>query len=401
MASIKILMRNKANREGLYPIVMRIVKDRKSKIINLGFNCTDQDWDSSSGKFKRSYSNYNLRNRVLLKLHEKALKIIDEFKVEEIDFTLEEFEAKFRGKKQSNLNVIDFFDEIMEEKERAGRMGSARADKGTKNALVRFKGTKIKFREITPAFLDKFEVHLRERGNTNGGISFKMRQLRAIYNMAIKRGIVKKEYYPFDDYKVAKLKVDSKKRALSKEELKKFRDVDLTLHPELKEAYDYFMFSFYTRGMNFVDIMKLKWSDIVNGRIRYQRSKTKGEFNVEVDENIGKILKKYKGVNPQTEYVFPILLHSDLTAKQKEDRRRKVHKRVNRKLKLIAGLAKIEGKVTTYVARHSFATIMKFNGKSIEVISELLGHSNVQITMTYLKDFDNEVLDEACRGILD
>ena len=161
------------------------------------------------------------------------------------------------------------------------------------------------------------------------------------------------------------------------------------------------MFSFYTRGMNFVDIMHLKKSDIINGRINYTRSKTKGKFNIEIVDNAQKIIDYYKTIQKDSQYIFPILLNDNMSPTQIAYREQKVLARVNKKLKEISKLAGIEKKITTYVARHSFATILKKIGTSTDVISELMGHSDVQITMTYLKEFDNEELDNANRKLLD
>lgn len=401
MTTIKIVLKKKSNKDGTHSIIMRITKDRKSKIITLGMTSLPKDWDEQKSQYKRSHPNHNTKNRVLLKLKAKALKIIDDFMVEEVDFSLNQFEEKFRGSKSKNPNVVTFFNEVIDEQIKSGKIGSAKADRDTRNALKKFGSTNLKFKDITPEFLDKFEVYLRSNGSEDGGIAFRMRHIRGLFNKAIKRGLVGQEYYPFRTYKIAKLKGKQLKRALSIEDFKKIKEFDISKYPNLIEAYDYFMFSFYARGMNFVDMMKLKWNDIQNGRIQYIRSKTKGHFNIEINEEIQKILDKYKKQNRPTEYVFPILLSNDLTPKQIYNRKAKVLKRYNKKLKEIAELAGVNVKLTSYVARHSTATILKQIGTSTDVISEILGHSDVKITKTYLKEFSNELLDTESRKLLD
>src|SRR5690606_14581741 len=133
-----------------------------------------------------------------------------------------------------------------------------------------------------------------------------------------------KDLYPFEEYKISKLKTESRKIALSLEEYKKIKNVDLSSNPELIEAYNYFMFSIYTRGMNFKDMMTLKWSDIQNNRIFYVRSKTKGKLNFEIIPPVQEILDFYKSQNRTTDYVFPILLKDDLTPIQIANRHHKV-----------------------------------------------------------------------------
>ncbi|PQL90743.1 site-specific integrase [Apibacter adventoris] len=399
VANVKIVLGNQPLSDDKFGIYLRITKNRKKKEIGIGLRCEKEHFINE--QLTKNHPNYRIENELILNLKSKALKIIREFQLQEQDFSLQDFEAIFRGNNNQELNIIQFFDEIINEMERAGRMGNARAYKETRDALVKFSGNKIIFNEITPVFLEKFEVEMRERGNKDGGIAFKMRELRAIFNKAINRKIITQDIYPFKDYKISKLKTKKNKKALSIEDFKKIRDVDLSEYPYLIEAHNYFLFSFYTRGMNFVDMMKLKWSDIQDGRIYYTRSKTKGQFSIEITEKVEKILNYYKVNNTENLYVFPILLKDNLTPKQIANRKHKVLARYNSKLKQIAKIAGIEKHLTTYVARHSFATILKQIGTSTDVISELMGHSDVQITMTYLKEFDNDVLDKENRKLLE
>jgi len=283
----------------------------------------------------------------------------------------------------------------------AGRIGSAKGYKGAKSTLVRFRGNSISFKDVTVSFLEKLEVHMRSRKNTNGGIKVKMIAIKAIFNKAIERKIISQNLYPFKYYKTSKLKSTPEKRALTIDEFKRIKKLDLSENKPLIEAHNYFMFSFYTRGMNFADMMMLKWSDIVDGRISYTRAKTKKRFSIEIMYITQKILDYYKSQNRDTKYVFPILLKDNLTPQQIDNRKHKVISRYNKKLKTIAELSEVKKNVTSYVARHSFATILKRMGTSTDVISEMMGHSDVQITQTYLKEFDNEILDKENRKLID
>ena len=404
-ASIKFVLGGKPLSNGQYLVYLRITKNKKKKEISLGIKCKKEDFINE--QFLKSHRNYKIENELLFKFKQKAFEIIRTFQLNDDDYSLNDFESIFRGKSVNNENFLDFINEIISDMEKSKRIGNARAYKEAKSSLIRFlKDSKsittvLKFKEITPEFLEKFEVYMRSRGNDNGGISFKMRQIRAVFNRAINRKLISQDLYPFKFYKISKLKSKPNKRALTIDEFKKFKSVDLSKNPLLVEAYNYFMFSFYTRGMNFVDIMHLKKSDIINGRINYTRSKTKGKFNIEIVDNAQKIIDYYKTIQKDSQYIFPILLNDNMSPTQIAYREQKVLARVNKKLKEISKLAGIEKKITTYVARHSFATILKKIGTSTDVISELMGHSDVQITMTYLKEFDNEELDNANRKLLD
>ncbi len=399
-ATIKWMLDAKPLSNRKYAIYLRILKDRKRKNISIGLQCKKEHFVNEV--FSKQHPNYQIENEMLLKFKSRALEIIRAFQLNQGNFTLEEFENEFRGTKSNQeISLIKFFDEIINEMTLSGRISNAKAYKDTRDSLIKFKHKKLKFKDITPTFLEKYEVYLRSTGNQNGGIAFKMRELRALFNKAIKRKIITKEFYPFEDYKISKLKSESKKIALSIEEFKKIRDVDLSKYPYLMEAYNYFMFSVYTRGMNFKDMMELKWSDIQNGRIYYVRSKTKGKLNLEIIPQAQAILNFYKSQKRPTNYVFPILLNDNLSPQQISDRKHKVLRRYNSKLKEIAKLAGIDKKPTSYVARHSFATILKMSGTPIEKISEMMGHSDVSITITYLKEFSNEDLDAENRKFMD
>lgn len=399
--NIKIVIGNKPMSDGNYGIYLRITKNRKKKEISLGIRCNYEHFEN--GELTKKHKDYKIDNEVILELKRKAYTIVRDFQRDNYNYSFKEFEKKFRGieDQKQKIDAINFFDEIINELEFSERMGNARAYRETKEALIKYAGNTILFEEITPEFLEKFEVFMRSRGNREGGISFKMRELRALFNTAIRRKLINRDLYPFEEYKVSKLKAAKNKRALSMGDFVKFRDVDLSERPDLIEAYMYFMFSVYTRGMNFVDMMKLKWTDIKDGRIYYTRSKTKGHFDIEITEKVQEILDYYSSQNRTTSYVFPILLNDDLTPQQKQNRKHKVLARFNRKLKEIAKIAEIGKNLTSYVARHSYATLLKQKGATTDEISELLGHSDVQITMTYLKEFDNTVLDEANRKLLE
>ena len=347
-ASIKFVLGGKPLSNGQYLVYLRITKNRKKKEISLGIKCKKEDFINE--QFLKSHRNYKIENELLFKFKQKAFEIIRTFQLNDDDYSLNDFESIFRGKSVNNENFLDFINEIISDMEKSKRIGNARAYKEAKSSLIRFlKDSKsittvLKFKEITPEFLEKFEVYMRSRGNDNGGISFKMRQIRAVFNRAINRKLISQDLYPFKFYKISKLKSKPNKRALTIDEFKKFKSVDLSKNPLLVEAYNYFMFSFYTRGMNFVDIMHLKKSDIINGRINYTRSKTKGKFNIEIVDNAQKIIDYYKTIQKDSQYIFPILLNDNMSPTQIAYREQKVLARVNKKLKEISKLAGIEKK---------------------------------------------------------
>ncbi|KIX20717.1 integrase [Flavobacterium sp. 316] len=402
MASIKILLRNKPNKEGQYPVVLKIIKERQIKVITLGISCLKKDWDAANSQFKKSEKNHIQRNRVLLKKKEEALKIIDNFYLDEIDFTLNQFEEKFRGRKSSKITVSQFWLEKIDDFNTAGRTSNAKVYKDVYNSFYKFsKNKSLVFREITPNSLDKYETFLRGNNNSNGGIGIKMRTIRALYNYAIKSGIVDVKYYPFNDFKISKFKAKGIKKALRREDMRLMENVDTTKYPHLTNTRNYLVFSYYMGGMNFIDIMKLKWSNIEGEVIHYTRSKTKGRFKVKMLEPVKQIINYYKNQNRASDYVFPILLKDELTPMQIENRKHKTLRRYNKQLKEIAKIQGLSENVTSYVIRHSFATNLKFAGISSDLIGQSMGHTDVSITNSYLKEFDDEVIDNAMKKLLE
>ena len=392
-ASIKIVLDSKPMSTGNHRVYLSIVKDRKRKNISLGLKCLKENFYNEL--FTKKHNDYKAENLLLSNYKSRANQIIRDFQLDNKNYTLENFEIKFRGKDTigKDANVIDFYNEIIDEMIRTGNISNANAYKSTRDSIVKFKGKKIKFSDITTTFLEKYEVFLRENGNQNGGISFKMRGFKAIFNKARNRQIIPKEPYPFEYYKVSKLKGKATKRALTIDDVKKVLKINISEYPHLQNSFNYFLFSYYCRGINFADIIKLKWSDIQGENIFYTRSKTKKHFVIKILEPVSLLLKHYRKLQINSEYVFPILGNENLNPTQLVNRRINTLKKFNKELKELAKIAGVDSNVTSYVIRHSYATNMKFLGVSSDIISQSMGHSNAEITKAYLKEFENVTLD--------
>ncbi|WP_373518740.1 site-specific integrase [Pricia sp.] len=183
-------------------------------------------------------------------------------------------------------------------------------------------------------------------------------------------------------------------------EIVSFKNVYCEGDVQLINAKNYFLFSFYARGMNFADMMRLRWSDITQTRITYARAKTQGNFSLKIVPPVREILNYYNENRRNTKYVFPILLHDSLTPMQIENRKHKILSQYNKTLKILARKAGITKNVNSYVARHSFTMCLCEKGISIDVIGETLGHQIVLTTKAYVPEFGVEVLDEAVEVLL-
>src|SRR5690606_30540535 len=334
MVTIKIVQRKKKLSDGLYPIFLRITKDRESKYYKTPFSSSESEWIPSTGTFSRKKENYLQYNRLLNNFRERAYKIVTDLEIENPDYTIQDFERHYRSTfNRCMYDVFSFFDEIVQEMIFAGRIGNAKSYKDTKTSIQIFhKFKKLTFKEVNPTFLAKYDAFLRSRGGTDGGIGVKMRALRALFNKAIERGVIKEGLYPFKTYKISNLRGKGFKRALDFEEILQIINLDLTDYPHLTNTKNYFVFSFYTRGMNFADMMRLEWKDIQGNVIYYTRSKTKGNFSIAITPPVQTILDYYHTFGNGNKYVFPILFREDYTPTQLADRKHKMLSSYNNEL---------------------------------------------------------------------
>lgn len=402
MAVIKVVLHKVKRADGTFPVSLRVTKNRKSKYFKTIFSAIPEEWDTDAQLFKKKHKNHLQDNRLLLKFKERAFRIYSELQLENESFRLSEFENAFRvTSNPQSKKFFYFWNDLIQEFNSAGRTGNARIHNEAFLALKKFNlSTRLEFEDITVAYLSKFETHLRSQGGNDGGISLRMRTIRAVFNVAISRDIVSTDIYPFKKYKISKLKSKPAKRALDFTEIMKIVKMDISGHPHLLNSHKYFVFSFYTRGMNFADQINLKWTQINGNKMFYTRSKSKGNFNITILPPVRDILDYFKANSIGTKYVFPLLLQDNMTPIQIENRKHKTLRKYNKDLKEIAAICEIDKTLTSYVARHSFANSLKQMGVATDVISESLGHQNLAITQAYLKELDSSVLDAASELLL-
>ena len=219
--------------------------------------------------------------------------------------------------------------------------------------------------------------------------------------------MVKRDYYPFETFKVSKFREQTKKRAIKREDIKRIIDLDVRTITNYRSPYlglgrDLFIFSYLTCGINLADMARIRYSDIYDGRLEYHRKKTNKLITCKLQEPALKIIEKYRKQNAVPEdYIFPILdrkVHK--TETQIRDKVRKANKATNKALHKIEDKLGLPISLTTYVARHSFATVLKRSGVSTSIISESLGHSSEKVTQIYLDCFENEQMDNAMKNLL-
>lgn len=235
-------------------------------------------------------------------------------------------------------------------------------------------------------------------------ISYYMRNLRAIYNKAIDEGLIENgKSNPFSQVYTGVR--STRKRALSKPSLLRLAELDVLAdicpqrapkeygqRGELLDAQRLFFFSFHARGISFVDLAYLRKDNIRHGVLSYYRKKTGRQIEVKVSPAMQSIINSFSERVRQSPYLFPIIRNSGKKTRLQYESGLRLQ---NKRLKKLANLAGVKEKVTTHVARHSWATMAKRENLPLWVISEGLGHSNEKTTYTYLASFERSILDQA------
>lgn len=393
------LLKNKAYKDGTFPVMLRISKNKKKTYISTGYSCLPKSWDNSASRFKRNFDRHSYANAKISEKLNKAFELADKFHKSEIHSTLKDFKEAFKNDFTFDYTLFTYFEKRIEFMIKADRVGNAKFYDDCYKSIKKFSPARHRFDEWNAEFLEQYETFLRGRGGTNGGIAARMKGIRAVFNHAIKMGFCPKNLYPFDKYEISKLKREVIKKALSQDEIKLIEAFDTNLYPSLLEARNYFIFAYYCRGMNFTDLAQLQKAENIKGnKIVYGRSKTGKPFKIEILPPVQKIIDYYSIFD--TKYIFPILRKKDKTPDQIMRRIRSVLRNYNKKLQQIAAILGIDKLITSNYARHSFATNLKFLNVPIQVISELLGHKDLKTTEIYLAGFDSKKMDDVARLLL-
>jgi integrase len=420
MATVAIVLKTKQKlSNNQYAVALRVTHNRISRYISINsllidqtnkFRCTVDEWkpaaleDDGLGKFLKSIPNYKHLNFILQEKLTSAKKALQKWGDDEI-FDFEKFEQELRGvtntkaPAKAKLTLQLYYKQIIQELEQQLKIGLSTVFIDTQSLLKKFKPNAL-VEDVDLKFLEAFEAFLRhDRGNKDTTISVKMRNLQRVLNLAIGDKLFQPDKYPFGEkrYSINKrLNHKTRKRSIGLDLISRIKELDVSGQPKLQLAKDIFLFSFYTRGMNFIDIAALKWSHVANNEIYYIRKKTSQPFYIPINEGVSSIIECYKPLFTSQGYIFPIYndaIHK--TPKQKYTRKKTALKAINDNLKEIAKLIGQEQlNLTTYVSRHSYATNLKKAGVATAYISEALGHQTESQTQIYLEQFNTNEISE-------
>ena len=398
-----VCYKSKPLKDGTFPLMLRVTKDRKRKYVSLGLSLHEKFWDFEKGKPKRNCPNKEQIERLIAAKTAEYNDLIVEMTAQQREYTVETLVSHFHNQVRC-ATVVELYDKLIDDMKRGDKLGNAGVYKYSCTSLLKFTGQRLQipFSDIDAVWLRRYENWLRTSGCGDTTISQLFRTLRSVFNKAVELQLVKRDYYPFDAYKVSKFDTRTKKRAITKEDVRKVIALDLSQgYPSERLARDIFVFSYFGAGINFADIALLKYGNVRDGRVQYVRKKTGKPINFLLTEEMRNIIAKYQQQGQTDEdYIFPILdrrVHR--TEQQRYDRTHKVLTNTNRWLRKIGQRVGIEH-LTTYVARHTFATVLKRSGVNIAIISESLGHSDLFTTQIYLDSFENSQIDAAMQNLL-
>lgn len=394
MISIKLRL-NKSHRirTGEYPLVLQVIYRRKKKIVYSPFQVAEECFDPVKETFFYA-PNSTLTRTMIQGIHtwyktekRKIDEVVEKLSLRGKDFTISDIIDHYHMRDNSSF-LSTFIDARIEEKQELGKLGIINAYQSTRVSIEKFaKRKNVRLSEINRCFVKEYELYLLKTGVSPNTVCYYMRNFRTLYNHALEEGYISKDEYPFRHVHTSPCQ--TAKRALSREQMQKIASLPLETGSKLDLARDIFLFSFYSRGMSFVDIIFLKRTQIKNGKISYSRHKTNQQLEVGLTPPLKKLIRKYKN---QSEYLFSQVTETDYINAYKQYK--EALRNINRQLKKIAKMIDMDIILATYVARHTWATLAKENGVPTAIISEGLGHTSESTTRIYLKQFDHKDIDK-------
>lgn len=399
MASIKVKFRPSSTEGKEGSVYYQVIHNRMVRQIKASCRIFKYEWDEKISSVKLSEPAAIGRRDYLQSVREhirqdtKRLKaIIAQFDTHG-NYTADDIVVRFNGQAVGQ-SLSGFMQGVIDQLKRLGKTRTSETYSTTLNSFMGFRnGQDVLLCEVDGDIMQLYEAWLKNKGICPNTISFYMRVLRAVYNRAVEKGLTGQRF-PFKHVYTGIDK--TMKRAVSLEDIKRIKGLDLTLNPRLDLARDMFLFSFYTRGMSFVDMAYLKKSDLRNGILTYRRRKTGQQLIIKWEKCMEGIVAKY-GECSGTQYLLPVIRNP--SGDERKQYKNAIY-RINTALKEIAKQVGLSTPLTMYCARHGWASIAKSKGIPISIISEGMGHDSEETTRIYLASLETSVIDKANRLIL-
>ncbi len=400
-SNVKIVLRKKPNKEGLYPIAIRITKNRRSTYQFLGYYIELEDWDEKNIRVKKSHPNYDHLNYLLSQKLSEATKALITLQTAQKDASAHQIKREIYSS-GSNRSFFDLAQEHLDNLKITKKLNRLSCDKAWIGFVLKFHQSKqLMFQEINEQFLRKLMLFLKTKQSLSGTSVMNILVLiRLLYNRAINQKIVNRELYPFGSGKIRIKFPETAKVGLTINEIKKIEQLE-NLSPIEEHTRNVWLYSFNFAGMRVSDVLKTRWSDIYDKRLNYRMSKNSKLLSIKISEKVFTILEYYQDQKrDDNDFVFPEMKKANLEdAKDVYNKIKTATKKFNNNLKSISKKAGINKKLTMHIARHSFGNIA---GDKIHplMLQKLYRHSDLKTTLNYQANFLHKDADEALACVI-
>lgn len=394
MTSIKIKFRPSSveGKEGC--IYIQIIHNRVVRQLNTDYRIFTSEWDEGTETVIANGGRTNIVNATKERLAwdiARLDKIVAQLDAERRKYSADDVIAAYH-RLTKEVSLFSFWHNVIAQLKQFGKVRTSETYAATLKSFMAFReGQDVPLDGISSDLMLFYEAHLKARGVRMNTISFYMRIFRAVYNRAVEKGLTAQN----NPFRHVYTGVDKTvKRAIPIKAIKALKELDLSMKPSSDFARDMFMFSFYTRGMSFVDMAYLRKTDLQNGILTYRRRKTGQELTIKWEKCMAEIIAKYP--ESKTDFLLPIIKEQGNERRQYDNA---LHL-VNYRLKELSTMLKLQRPLTMYVARHSWASAAKAKNVPLSVISEGMGHDSEATTQIYLASLETSVVDKANKMIL-
>lgn len=399
MASIRLKFRPSATPGCEGALFYQVVHRRVVRMVHTGCSVQPGEWDGRAAAVRivgppRRQAQLRMVASKLRWGARLLARIVGEKEAAGLEYSADDVVACFLGCPPCPT-LFGFARSQAERKEAMGRLGTAKTYRDAMSSFARFRGGEdMAIADLDADTLKAYEAWLRGRGLKRNSSSCYLRTLRTLYRKAVDmgltadRGIFRHVFTGF---------AKTAKRAVTIDSIRAIRRLALGEGSPLAFARDMFMLSVYLQGMSFIDMAYLKKTDIRNGLLQYSRKKTGQTLAVRWEEAMQDVVDSYAGLAAGSPYLLPIITRQDGTERRQYER---MEHNVNRNLKKIGEMAGLHMPLTTYVARHTWASVMRDMGYDLSIVSRGLGHESLKTTQIYLSSIDTAAVAMANRSMI-
>jgi len=408
MSSVKVVLRQKQNKDGLFPLAVRITKDRKTTYIYLGQAIAESQWDETAQRVKKSHPNSARLNNFILKKLAEANDTLLELQTQKEDVSSRAVKQSLKPK--VGITFVPQAEHYLANLKLQGKYVQFNSEQSRIKRFQEFLKTRLKnvdiaFSDITVSLLENYRAWLvGTRNPSERTIINHLMSIRAVFSQAIKEHPALEKYYPFGKKnKGISLKFpESLKVGLTVDEVKRIEALDLKPGSPIDHARNLWLISFYFAGMRTSDVLLLRWSELQNDRLHYSMGKNNKPGTIKISDKAAAILAQYKPQADKSGLVFPDLrVVKDLNNQFEVERRTAfVDKTLNEYLKKIAVLAGVDKNLSMHIARHTFGNIAG-DKIPVQMLQKLYRHSSILTTIGYQANFVHQESDDAVDAVTD